>query len=180
MKDLEFADIDKLVDSRYITGKCSDMSEILEFTKIQLLNTIDNCGKRVMNWGYTIYKNEDNENDKNVEVSDKTIFIYHLNIAKKRYLTGQTKNLKEIFSVLKMIVTEDIEHSVRRLISAGYNVINPMDLKENEDIDYGHAFDDILGKEIPIEDILESVEKIQPTIIPIADRTLESLNICQK
>ncbi|MFN5979968.1 MAG: hypothetical protein ACK45W_11755 [Pseudanabaena sp.] len=178
MEDLEFKQIDKIVNYRYIMGQCNDMSEMLEFTKIQLLNSTDNCLKRVFNWGYKVYENEDTENDKNIEVNDKTIFIDGLNLAKKRYVTGQTKNLKEIFSVIKMIVTEDIGHSIKRLISDGFSVIDPTVLNENENesVDYGHAFDDILG----IEEILEHCENIDPIIIPNAVRTIESLNICQK
>lgn len=180
MEDLEFSQINKLVNYRYVTGQCSDMSEILEFTKIQLLNSMDNCIKRVSNWGYLICKNEDNETDKNIEFNEDTFFLDRLNLAKIRYLTGKTKNLKEILQTVKMIVSEDIKHSIKKLISEGYKVINPMDLKENESVDYGHAFDDILGKEIPIEDVLEHAKLIEPTIIPIANRTVESLGICQK
>ena len=100
MEDLEFKEIDKIVKYRYITGQCNDMSEMLEFTKIQLLNTTDNCLKRIFNWGYKVYKNEDTENDKNVEVNDKTIFIDGINLAKKRYYTGQTKNTEMVSFVL--------------------------------------------------------------------------------
>ncbi|MFN5839309.1 MAG: hypothetical protein ACK47J_21955, partial [Pseudanabaena sp.] len=74
--------------------------------------------------------------------------------------------------------TEDIGHSIKRLISDGFSVIDPTVLNENENesVDYGHAFDDILG----IEEILEHCENIDPIIIPNAVRTIESLNICQK
>lgn len=180
MEDLEFSEINKLVNYRYVTGQCSDMTEILEFTKIQLLNSMDNCAKRVSNWGYTIYKNEDNETDKNIDVNEDTFFLDRLNLAKIRYLTGKTKNLKETLQTVKMIVNEDIKHSVKKLISEGYKVTNPMDIVENESMDYGHAFDDILGKAIPIKDVLEHAKLIEPTIVPIANRTIESLNICQK
>lgn len=181
MEDLDFSQINKLVNYRYVTGQCSDMSEILEFTKIQLLNSMDNCVKRVSNWGYTIYKNEDNETDKNIDLNEDNFFLDRLNLAKIRYFTGKSKNLKETLQTVKMIVNEDIEHSVKRLISKGYKVITPMDLKENE-YDYGHAFDDILGKAIPIEDVLEHAKIIEDNIniIPTSNRTVESLNICIK
>jgi len=150
MEDLDFSRINKLVNYRYVTGQCSDMSEVLEFTKIQLLNSRDNCIKRVTSWGYLICEKEHDGIDKNVEFDDGTFFIDRLNLAKIRYLTGKSKNLKEIFEVLKIIVNQDVKHNIKKLISDGFKVVNPMDLKENEcekeSFDYGQAFDYILGK----------------------------------
>ena len=159
MEDLEFTQIEKLVNYRLVKGQSNGMNEILDFTKIQLLNTLENCIERLFKMGYLAMEVNDNEDLKDcdcLEVEKKSIFNKQLVLAKNRYVTGKTKDLKELFAVIKMIITQDPSHSMRRLISEGYAIIvNPkyQKVETDNETNYGHAFDDILGKETPFEDI---------------------------
>ena len=152
MEDLEFTQIYKLVNYRLSTGQSNGMTECIEFTKIQLLNTLENCIERIFKMGYLameVNENVDLTHFHCIEVHKFiSIFDKHLVLAKNRYITDQTKDLKELLSIVKMIITQDPSHSMRRLISEGYEII--VDPKcqtidtENKTND-GHGFDDILG-----------------------------------
>ncbi len=154
MEDLDFNQVRRLVNYRYVTG-LSDMSEILELTKIDILNSSDKCVQRLFNAGYLPMENITKEELKNsqetytiLEVEQKSIFDSQLFLAKTRYLTGKTKNLKELLAVVKLIITEDLTHSARRLESEGLVIIvDPkyQKVESTNKTNYGHAFDDILG-----------------------------------
>lgn len=128
--DLEFADIEQLVEYRLVTGQSGGMSEFIEFTKIFILNSTDLCVERLFSQGYLAMEDttrEELESEGNrtiVTARPKSIFDTQLTVAKKRYLSGQTANLKEIFTVLKMIITQDVEHNIRRLESEGMTIIH--------------------------------------------------------
>lgn len=142
MEDLEFNEIRNLVNYRYFTG-LSDMSEILELTKIDLSNSIDNCAKRLFAMGYGVMDTEIIDESINIKPSEISVFTEHLQIALKRYLVKKSKNLKEVLAVVKLIVNEDKEHSVRRLNARGHTVFNPN--VKSEGFDPSNAFADILG-----------------------------------
>ena len=152
MEDLEFTQIEKLADYRLVTGQSNGMTEILDFTKIQLLNTLENCIDRLFKMGYLAMEATTKEDLKDftcLESVEKSIFNTQLVLAKNRYVTGKTKDLKELFAVIKMIITQDPSHSMRRLISEGYAIIvDPkyQKVETDNETNYGHAFDDILGK----------------------------------
>lgn len=155
MEDLEFRDIEKLVNYRLVTGLSEGMTEILEFTKIHLLNCSGNCIERLFKQGYLAMESTTKEELKEsqeyicLETDDKSMFDSHLFLAKTRYLSGKTKGLKEIFTVLKMIITQDLSHSARRLESEGYVItVDPkyQKVETDNETNYGHAFDDILGE----------------------------------
>jgi hypothetical protein len=131
------------------------MSEILELTKIDVLNSTDNCIERLFKQGYLPMEDTTKEELKDskdlyivLEPDPKSIFDSQLVLAKTRYLTGKTKDLKELLSVVKLIITQDLAHSARRLESEGFVIIvDPKYQKVDPDneTNYGHAFDDILG-----------------------------------
>lgn len=155
MEDLEFTQIEKLVNYRLVTGQSNGMTETFEFIKIELLNTLENCLDRLFNLGYLAMEVNDNEDLTDcdcIEVDKNSIFDKQLVLAKNRYVTGKTKDLKELFTVSKMIITQDPSHSMRRLISEGYAIIvDPKYQTVDTEVDTenesnnGNAFNDILG-----------------------------------
>ena len=149
MQDLEFRDIEKLVNYRLVTGQSGDISEFIEFAKIEILNSLENCIDRLFKLGYVAMEVNDNEDSTDcdcLKVEKNSIFNKQLELSKNRYISGESKDLKELFTVIKMIITQDTMHSARRLESEGYAIIvDPKYQTENE-TNNGNAFNDILGE----------------------------------
>jgi hypothetical protein len=58
-------------------------------------------------------------------MSSYTDFDDLVKLAKYRYATGQTKDLKEILEASKIVILNDLEHSISRVIQAGFTVHDP-------------------------------------------------------